>query len=637
MSVEVRRPYPVHQLEGVAKKSQIKPSRCLIQLFTKLEHPHIRASPPTTATCPFQPSNNYPTAESMLSGDSITMKQKAIRDLISKREKEIESLEAKRMKLEQAADDDIYAQREREARQLRQLVDKIKKIKKDTEQFVKTRTTKLRQDKEPLNQKIVKLSRANQLSRASIAGIAKTPNEILSLIFREYIEMDYSVWDLVLVSEQWKQVAFATPHLWSAVTIRDNSIYFREQEFKHNRTVNRYSGRRHVCSEPTQLNTILDRCGTVFLDVSIKCATWRHNNMEDMIACLNVINSPDISRRISSLELDGYSSGLMDSLPECFMALPLPNLQHLALTSQLSDKWRSNLFHSISDSAIRLQTLHTGTKLVTTEISDRIWLGIKSLQLCSSFSTADFDKFVDKVTQLEELSNLPYSWPSSATPRSTFPNLMKIKLACSPQSSRRLYLPALQDLHVSDTRSYEHQLDCPSDLAAYPSLTSMSIESYRPDQCLAGISASELATLDLTIRSSQRTSASIDFRNTSIETFAALRTLKLASEAADSVTIAVLEGLIHLTSVTISNLSRDQSFGLALLPRLAEYDGNFSCTPNLKELLLGTPDRGRVHTRRGPLAPLIKRLITSRKKNNAPLATLGVFWRDSDNYQHYIK
>jgi hypothetical protein len=581
-------------------------------------------------------SSNQQTGEAMQtppSGGFFVPGRKVVWDLISEREAEIESLRLKLKEMDQTADEDICEHWEREARQLRPLLDKIDKIKKDTENLITTRTATLLEDQDPVNEKIRSLRRANELSKASIAAIGQTPSEILSLIFREYIEMDCSVWDLVPVSQHWRRVALATPHLWNALTITSCRIYY-DREFKDNGKTYLSHGRRHICKDLARFRDILDRCGTVSLDVCLTSSFYKEEDsaIEKVVACLKLLNSSSIIKRVMSLELNGSSTKLVTTWPDCFKAVSLTNLQHLKLSLRLSDEWRNNLFSSISNSTNRLQTFRTTIPFDSSAFSDRIWLGIRCLEFQPNFPIDQLNSWVEKITHLEKLLDLPCPWPSVTTPRSTFTNLIEVALKCTPRTIRRLYLPALQSLQISDSGLLEPS-GSTLESANYPSLTLMIIDSHRPDRWLTNISASRLESLNLTVRS--RYNHNINFENVLTDRFTLLTNISLAADIKDDVAITMLECLPSVTSATLVTLQRDYEYGLALLPRLTEYDERFSCSPNLKELTMGSL-QGQLHTRKGPLVPLINRLTTARKKKGSPLHKIEVMWRGTEQYQQYI-
>jgi hypothetical protein len=555
------------------------------------------------------------------------MKRQVIRDIISDRGKEIQRLKAKLKELDERADEDIRGRQDHEAKQLRELQDRISKIEKETQDYVKARTAKLRQEQKPINKIILSLERANELSEASISAIGKTPDEILSLIFREYIGMDYSIWNLVRVTPHWKQVAFATPHLWSAIAIRDHWGGCRE--VKEDNSTHRYYGRRHVCSETSQMEAILDRCGTVPLDVSIHVYRSYHksDDIAGLTSCLRLLNSPPIIKRVVCLEFEALSQTLMDSWPECFQSVSLNNLQHLVIREPLSEKWRKNLFTSISNTTSHLRVLATAPKLDANSFPDHIWVGIRSLRLFGQFSATQVDQIIQKIPYCEELSGLPDLWPSRVTPKSSLHNLVSLTCTSDPQSIRRLHLPSLQELDAEDRLS---PITSTLNSTSYPMLTSMNLRTSFPERWLTDVSAPVLKSLKLSIGDYSK--GPDIYNDTSIKTFSALSSLVIS--ARETAIIALLEALPNLTSITAAN-GDSMQFGLTLLPRLAEYEGRFLCSPNVKEISLGF-GYNSVHTRRGPLVPLIKRLITARKRNDARLLKFGVLWRDIRDHQQYI-
>jgi hypothetical protein len=373
--------------------------------------------------------------------------------------------------------------------------------------------------------------------------------------------MNYSVWDLVGVSKHWRHVAFTTPHLWNAFTIEAGSEGSEHEEINDGDHLHIYVGKRHVCREPAHMRSILDRCGSLYLDVAIKGPMYgRKPDLEDMIKCLKLLNCPSIMKKVMFLELEGCTQEMVTCWPDCFRDSPLQHLQKLVIRCSIPDEWRKNLFSSVSDTTTRLQTLIVHSSFDSNIFPDRIWLGIKFLKIGGHFISSQIDEWLDNASHLEELS-CSY-WPSSTTPRRAFPSLTKIALHCTPGSIRRLHLPVLQNLHASDYRVIRspEPFDPMLESATYPTVYSMDIESYRPDQWLTNISAPRLTTLNLRIERSYK--HNVDFKNASLATLTSITTINIASDVKDSVTIAILEELPNVTSTTLSTLNLYHEYAL---------------------------------------------------------------------------
>ncbi|PVF95745.1 hypothetical protein CPB86DRAFT_827722 [Serendipita vermifera] len=213
-------------------------------------------------------------------------KSKAVRDLISGREAEMSRLEMKMLEIDYEADSDISQHWHCIGRSLRPT--KRRKHNNTNEDTILL-TTKLLEEQEPIHQRVLFLRRANQLSRAFIAAVHKVPDEVLSLIFREYVDMNLSVWDLVDVCAKWQDAAFGTPHLWSTINITWRRFRGDNERIYHYR-------RSHLCSEQSYLKTILGRCGSVPLDVTLDYRLDQ-SDPEEVLDCIKVLNSPTIINR----------------------------------------------------------------------------------------------------------------------------------------------------------------------------------------------------------------------------------------------------------------------------------------------------------------------------------------------------
>jgi hypothetical protein len=556
-------------------------------------------------------------------------KSRTVQELISERNKEIELLESKILEMDYNADQDIYQYSECAGR-LRPLHGRQKRQTNDTGDYTIARTSKLLEEQDTIQQKIRSIQRANQLSRASIAGINKMPNEVLGLIFREYVDPDQSVWSLVDVCPQWRDVIYTTPHLWSSITLTWDHGAGNEE-------TRSCRGRSHVCYHHNHFKTILDRSGSVILDVIIEYKRISSQDVQEILKTLELLNSPSISNRVRSLDVRmGEAQIVMEAWTGCFFGASFTKLEHLKIGEGVSSRWNENLFRAISGTSTRLTTLKCYRDVYKIVLPDYIWRNIQVLQFRIAVLSGDMDRSIHKCLHVEELTCIGRPWPTSLSPAVTFSNLLTAAFSCLPTSFRLLQLPAIQNLRVYDLFRDPHVTTL--DFMTTPNLRSIEIDSLHPDEWLTNVSMDRLEELRLTIPREPIGSIPNTLQGTSVHTFTALRTLFLASPTKDTFAIALLELLPSLNSVTCACSNYyDERYGLKLLPHLARYDGErFLCSPNLKELTLGQSPQYHVQTRRGPLVPLIKRLIDLRVMHDSPLLKLEILWRDRGEHQQYI-
>ncbi|CAG8690457.1 297_t:CDS:2, partial [Acaulospora colombiana] len=557
----------------------------------------------------------------VLASPASTPNSRAVRELVSKREAEIQALEARILRMDYEADQDMYQLQERPARSLRKLQSREMRRMGEIEKYVVSRTALLLEQQEPMRQRIICLRRANELSKASIAGMNKTPSEVISLIFREYIDSNHSVWDLVGVCKHWRHLAFGTPHLWKFITITSPQL-----DFERDLEVIFRKGQRHVCYRHSQFMKILDRCGSVALDIVIEWQLFWGKQFDEIVKCLKLLTHPSIMNRVESLTINVEAQELMDILPDYFLSTSFERLQYLTIGKHVSPGWHKNLFHAISRTSNKLHTFKSHYPADSIPLPTHIWLGIKTLQVGSPLKLDTMDEVVRRFSHVEHLTCLSYYWPDGESPCITFPHLLNASFLCLPSSIRLLDLPVVQKLRVS-----EHiwgPSESPTtilNLMDFPELKSLEVTSLQPDRWLTNISMPKLEVLRLVVPNESIGPATL--RGTSLETFSALRTLYITTKAAEPFVIGLLELLPGLTSVTYVPSLWLSGYGRLIVPRLSEFNEGFTCSPNLKELTLGKLKEGYIFTRKWELEPMIKRLVRTRAKHRAPLAKLEVLWR----------
>jgi hypothetical protein len=300
-------------------------------------------------------------------------------------------------------------------------------------------------------------------STAHTGTIDMLPVEILGQIFRECIKMRSSIWDLVNVSERWKMVAFTTHDLWTTIRIAQRLRPLAHTfKFRDDSGFNSYyyaSGK--LFFDDKGLQKCLSRCGEALLDLQIEFSDYSSSkgDKETIVRCLKGLMDPSVSQRIKSLTLWISMSGLGKLWPECFSSTPFHSLETLNLRAELPLQWRDNLSDSISKTTTRLRTLSVHPLF---SLSNRIWLGLRSLHLFSN--SEELNRITPQVLQLDVLTDLPIDWPNKDTPNVRFPNLRVINISSDPFTFLRVQFPALEKLEIRDTcftmayRGYDPEL-----------------------------------------------------------------------------------------------------------------------------------------------------------------------------------
>ncbi|PVF95720.1 hypothetical protein CPB86DRAFT_875460 [Serendipita vermifera] len=550
-------------------------------------------------------------------------------ELVSEREAEIELLEEIMWDMDYKADDDIQRYQERADRYAKSR--RCQKPRPMTpRQYTLFRMTQLLEERDQISQEIYSLRQANRVARAFAIGLRKTPDEILSLIFREYVEMDLSVWFLIDVCPHWKHVAFATPHLWSAIKIEPYFGYGRPESTE----LRRSNSRAQLCYTEFEFKRLLDMSGRVALDVGVHNSSW-HRDIQEMMKCLKLLNTTTVISRVKSLEVGVESRNVIEVWPQCFLTTSFHRLEHLIVTSDVPKGWQVNLIKAISTTSTCLRTLKVHLEANDVLLPEHVWSKIKVLQLMPTFLSRDMDRMVQNFSHVEELTCLHFGWPEARSPITIFPNLIHASFSCFPSGIRALALPAVQTLHVAEPIgarpfAYNDTLD----LVTFPEVQSMEIESSSPELCLTNISMPKLASLRLHFR--RQWARSNTFQWASIGRFSTLKTLILHFDEGidDAFAVEILQDLPSLTSFASSS-SYFRDYGAKILPCLMEYDEGFLHCPILEELTLGMEKR-RIWGRKTVLVPLMKRLIKARERYDAPLLKAEIYWDSSLEAVQYV-
>ncbi|PVF95721.1 hypothetical protein CPB86DRAFT_562471 [Serendipita vermifera] len=550
----------------------------------------------------------------------------------SEREAKIKSLEKIMLDMDYRADYDILCYRDKtvqRAEPRRREKDKLM----TPEEYTLLRTTQLLEERDRVSQQLSSLKRVSQVSSAFAIGIRKIPDEILDLIFREYVEMDLSPWALIDVCTHWRNVAFATPHLWNSIRLeRDDhdSSYARWR----NGETGCYTSRTQPCRSELEFMRLLEMSGTLALDVVIQYLGY-NSEVGEAIACLRLLNAPIVINRVRSLEVDIDSRSIMDAWAECFLTTSFHRLEHLIITSHVPKEWQSNLIKAISMTSTRLRTLKVHLDADKILLPEPVWLGIRSLQLYPTDQHGVMDKMTQKFPQVEELMCLHDKWPHPNSTNITLPKLVHASF-CDPSGLRSLPFPVLQTLRVLDP--YRSHPPSASDIfapVAIPELQYLEVETTYRELWLRNFSMPKLTSLRLIF--CYKWAKSTIFQWTSNSLFSTLRTLVLEFhlQTDDAFAAEILDALSNLTSFT-SVCSRVRDWGVTVLCRLLEYDGGcFLCCPKLEELILGTA-RSPIFGKKTALSSRIEHLIEKRKRYGAPLLKAEIYWNDQPDARQYI-
>ena len=475
-----------------------------------------------------------------------------------------------------------------------------------------------------------------------VGPIRKLPIELLSYIFRYYVDSDMSPWRLAKVCKDWMRTALATPYLWRYILIKPVPP-LSSQEWIVDGKKRISHGNMQLCRTITQLRKALLRSGAVPLHIKVDCMNTRGGmvdpiNVEGSLVSdsnlplfLALLKDP-LSQRIEYLNITYLLTPPPFPQPSNRPVGHFSHLRELLLPDQ-HHPWIDVFMKSISLTATRIETLRLRGEVRLESTKHSFWPLLKTLQIGRP---GQFNDIAGKLLDLEELAFGPRAWPNERTPFFTWKKARKINVECHPRYLSRASPPSLESLELNDIRYSLILGDTIGeyDPVSFPKLTRLVLRTPDP-QWLLTLSAPLLS--ELTMRCSSPESrvlpngGSIVFNALA---FPAVETLTLTTSWNDSVLVDMLSSMPRLVTVSlVSTIHRSSDFGLVLLERLSGSEP-LIC-PNLASFSLGTWEHP-VYTLKKHASPLVKRLATSRRKNGSPLRVLSVRWSkaryDPQNY-----
>ncbi|PVF95729.1 hypothetical protein CPB86DRAFT_799464 [Serendipita vermifera] len=571
----------------------------------------------------------------------------AVTEIISRREKEIESLEGELQDLRDFGDKAIRKLQERAEEQLEMVMQQMDKIKRTRKQ-IREKQDLSSKEQARIKAKIKHLKRSNDVLRSSKSPMSRAPDEVFSLIFQEFVAMDELPWYLTRISIRWRKVAITTPSLWGYIQLADSSHGLSFTSFNDRGTLRSFHGKTSLCFTVDALRLVLRYSGTTALHVTVTGICNNGTLIDSLIATLKVVAKPKVIKRVESLMIDVRYNEDEDGprphfVPEGFLLAPLPNLQRLRVSNGMSQQWKDELFESISLFTRNLRDLSVSTDLTTIKtLSDEAWGNIRVLNIDV---TTNLDNYLQKLTNLEELNGIILNWPGGDTPRCSYPNLRHLNAFAHPKGFRRVQFPNLERLIVTDSSEEDEIIDNSTlEFAEFPALTKLSLyDSNNPAKWFSNTSMPLLT--DLRIHISARS-----FELPPLGTFTKLRVLDIRSTSTDVLIVGLLGYLPNLECLgavpwTYSNIidgfpssilsPYHITYGIKLVTSLCLGNNGLMRCKNLQSLTLGASD-ARLQTRKHQLVPLIKRLMFDRRGAEYPLLTVGVWWRMGEQAQVFL-
>jgi F-box-like len=455
------------------------------------------------------------------------------------------------------------------------------------------------------------------LGEETIVGPIQTlPTELLSEIFRYYVDSNGSPWHLVKVSRTWKQIAMMTPHLWYHIMVIDDT----RPAYPYlvvDGTIQYCPGNIQVCDDSTQLLASIQRSGMLPLNIIINCK----GGSTVFLSLLRTLFE-STSERIRHLKIGcaSFSSPLEDGPP---VPTQLPLLASIELPQYIGP-WVHALLQIVSSTSTELDNIICRCVISPDLAKHSFWRVIKRFTL---LRYSDHQRQLDLIApKLDQLQNYQYSgicWPHDGTPLSTWPSIRDITLQCAPRYLRFLRMPQLDTLRLSEWLSADppyHRKEQEVLEIFFPVLTKLELDTPDPSW-LSKVHLPRLTELSITYESDM-TKISSDFVQ---NTFPAVEIVELKVWWDNQAKLA-LSAFPKARTIKISDSANHQSFGLAVLEELTPKPQSIIC-PHLGRIWLGEPATP-VHTPRDELVPLLTRLVNTRQKIGTPLQELVVRWPD---------
>jgi hypothetical protein len=475
------------------------------------------------------------------------------------------------------------------------------------------------------------MSAAQEIPSSMLYNTFPLPNELIGLIFQEYIGMNLSVWDLTLVCKTWRRTAFATPSLWNHIElVIFHPSKMTEASFRSHYG-NYYQGRRHVCFDHDCLRSVIARTGSIPLDVGIKydinpqdsSISVSNDPSSSQIHALQLILKPFISKRFISLYLDISHDYPLQELSEYIHSASFRSLQELYIVGLPRD-CHLEFMQVLSATNRTLESFHIFECMEVDAICDQVWQTVKYVYFVGVIPSKCLNAVFPNLYNAHEIIGHTTRFISSATPSFTFQDLQKLSMLCSPLHFRRIQYPSLQELSIFDPYYLMDDLEQDPESINLPHLVSFDLWTPRPHKWFSNVAMPRLVALKLHLMD-------YDYEPELFETMHLseypLKEVHLDVGPDDQKIIAILDGLPQVTMLTIKSNAWSMQFGSMLMLRLTKFDEAFACCSSLEQLTLGGIDCRFNQEWVDAHITLIKDMVSVRDKHNSPLRQLNIICR----------
>lgn len=472
-------------------------------------------------------------------------------------------------------------------------------------------------------------SKSNPRVTPKFANLSEVPEEILGCIFQEYLKLDGSPWCLVLVSEDWKRVAFSHSVLWSYLHITLEEFEAEWVIQGMNRPM-RSVGCFQICTELEDVQDALARSGGALLTVH----AGGMRLPKDIKKMFQVLFHPSVSSRIQ--ELDIFL--IQDENSPVDLAGPLKTgtfsqLRTLFIRPFSSFEWTHALVSRVAHTATALLDATLEMNATYLFVTPSFWGRLRSLAVHSMFDNGlILNQIIPLCTQLQELNA---QWLEPLVDANALANMRDLRIQCDPSLLSAFNLSNLQMLVIHGQVSQPLHSVQEVELLQLNTLDVMSsnidwLVKYRMPQLSSLAICTEMNAATDLIGSDGEELPRWNYVSPELQQIhlffsqillSAVQSLTLHSQCHEDEFVMALEAAPNVRSVQFISKGRKR-FGQGVLYRLAEDGDGLVCT-RLEEVTLGCTLYALSYGK----TSLVKRTLAAREVMGRPLSRLDIYFQ----------
>ncbi|KAG8820910.1 hypothetical protein FRC17_009987 [Serendipita sp. 399] len=245
--------------------------------------------------------------------------------------------------------------------------------------------------------------RPANLTRARPRAFERTPVELWSMIFEQYVLLDCRVAILLLVCKHWREIAEKTPRLWRRILLSADAI-----------PPSLRAGSVHACGAIETVERIRDRAGASLLELTLVLGPNEESSPPPLaratlfkavthtvlhrVTFLCIIVNPRMSLKLMDESLQGVFAGSLDALESLMIASAHP-------IGNLYDPLE-NVIKMIDATSLRLRSIYlenVNRDFITKISALDLWTRACRITIRNEFDAVDATTF-ERCTRLEFLS-----------------------------------------------------------------------------------------------------------------------------------------------------------------------------------------------------------------------------------------